>query len=367
MRRRHVLVVFSFIILVGLPSAISAWYLWTRAADQYASQLGFSVRKEESGSAFDSILGIAQLSGSSSSDTDVLYEYLQSQGLVEAVNAELDLGAVWSRDSPTNDPIFAYDTTGTIEDLLRHWQRKVRVDHDTSTGLIDVRVLSFDPVDSWAINELIFKHSSLLINKLSAVAREDAVRYARDELAQAERRLKTARVDIAAYRNQTQVIDPVLQTQTQSGLVATLETSLAEAQIDLGLLQQTTRTNDPRLDRTKRRISVIEDQIAQERAKLGLSGVNSSQSVATLVGDFEALAVELEFAQQAYIAAQVALDTARNEAQRQSRYLASHIAPTLAERAEYPQREILFFLTTLFLFLGWSIAVLIAYALLDRR
>lgn len=367
MRRRHRIVLLSFLYLVVLPSAISAWYLWTRAADQYSSHLGFSVRKEEAGSAFDSILGIAQLSGSSSSDTDILYEYLQSQDLVTAVDAEIDLGAVWSRSDPARDMIFAYDPTGTVEDLLRHWRRKVTVNHDTSTGLIEVRVLSFDAVESWAINELIYKHSSLLINKLSAIARDDAVLYAQDELAQSEKRLKAARIALLQYRNSTQIIDPLLQTQTQSGLVAALEAQLADAQIELALLLQTTRTTDPRLARTERRIAVIKDQIGKERAKLGLVDDGGSGSVATMVGDFEALTVELEFAQQAYVAAQISFDTARNEARRQSRYLAAHIAPTLAEKAEYPEREILLFLVTLFLFLAWSVLVLVGYALRDRR
>lgn len=367
MQRRHVFLTVSFVLAVLLPAAIAAWYLWTRAADQYASHLGFSVRKEEAGSAFESLLGVAELSGSSSSDTDILYEYLQSQDLVEAIETELDLAGIWAGSDPKIDPVFAYDPSGTIEDLLRHWRRKVRVNHDTSTGLIEVRVLSFDPVESWAINELIYKNSSLLINRLSAIAREDAVSYARDELAQAERRLKRARMDLLAHRNRTQIIDPRLQTQTQSGLIAALETQLATAQIDLALLQQTTRAKDPRLARTERRIAVIEDQITKERAKLGLSDPSSGESVAATVGEFEALSVELEFAQQAYVAAQVGLDTAKNEARRQSRYLAAHVSPTLAEQAEYPEREILFFLITLFLVLGWSVSVLIGYALLDRR
>ncbi len=117
----------------------------------------------------------------------------------------------------------------------------------------------------------------------------------------------------------------------------------------------------------ERRIKVIEEQIAKERAKLGLSNAQADTSVATMVGEFEALSVELEFAQQAYTATRVAFDTARNDARRQSRYLAAHVAPTKAEKAEYPEREILFVLITLFLFLGWAVSVLMAYALRDRR
>ncbi|MGH1421178.1 MAG: capsule biosynthesis protein [Hyphomonas sp.] len=367
LKRRHGLVILSFLCFVLLPAALTAWYLWTRAADQYASRVGFSVRTEEAGSAIESIVGIAQLSGSSSSDTDILYEYLQSQELVQEVDEALDLQTIWAKADPDVDPIFAYDPAGTIEDLLRHWQRKVKVYYDSGTGLIDIRVLTFDPEDSRIINALIYEKSSLMINKLSAIAREDAVSYARDELQQAEDRLKAARLALLSFRNRTQIIDPTIQTQTQSGLIGALETQLADAQINRALLQDTTQAGDPRVVEVERRIKVIEEQIAKERAKLGLSNAQADTSVATMVGEFEALSVELEFAQQAYTATRVAFDTARNDARRQSRYLAAHVAPTKAEKAEYPEREILFVLITLFLFLGWAVSVLMAYALRDRR
>jgi len=367
LKRRHRLVIASFICMVVVPALTAAWYLWARAADQYASQVGFSVRTEEAASAFDTIIGIAQLSGSSSSDTDILYAYLHSQKLVQEVDAALNLQTIWSKSDPEVDPIFAYDPAGSIEDLLRHWKRKVKVSYDSATGLIDIRVLSFSAKESYEINALIYEKSSAMINQLSAIAEEDAVRYAREDLQQAEARLKSARVALLAFRNLTQIIDPRLQTETQTGLIAALETELAQAQIDLALLNETTQFKGPRSQKAERRIAVIESQILKERSKLGLANSADDRSAATMVGEFEALAVELEFAQEAYAAARVGFETARSEARRQSRYLAAHVAPTLAETAEYPARITWLGLITLFLILGWAVTVMVSYALRDRR
>lgn len=55
------------------------------------------------------------------------------------------------------------------------------------------------------------------------------------------------------------------------------------------------------------------------------------------------------------------------EAQRQSRYLATHVAPTLAESSRYPEREMILGITVLFLFLGWAVIVLVAYSIRDSR
>ena len=364
---RHWLALASFLVMVLIPVAATGWYLWVRAADQYASYVGFSVRKEEVGSAVELLGGITELSGSSSSDTDILYEFLQSQELVAELDADLDLRAIWSKADPARDPVFAYHPPGTIEDLVDHWARKVRIYYDSGTGLLDLRVLAFDPEDAHAIAARIYDRSSQMINQLSAVAREDAIGYARDELEQAEDRLREARVAIQAFRNRTQIIDPTMRTETQSGLIAALESQLAEAQIELQLLRSTSRPNDPRITQTQLKIDVIEQQIQSERSELGLEGDSGGSSVADLVGEYEALSVDLEFAQQAYTAARATYDAARNEARRQSRYLAAHVNPTRAERAEYPQRTTILALTALFLALVWSVAILVAYALRDRR
>lgn len=366
-RGRHWMAVLSFMLMVLLPACLSGWYLWNRAADQYASFVGFSVRTEEKSSAIELLGSVANLSGSSSTDTDILYEFLQSQELVAAIDAELDLRSIWAKADPAVDPIFAFHPPGTIEDVVSHWNRMVKIYYDSGTGLLDLRVLAFDPDDAQRIAQAIYRHSSARINELSAIAREDAIGYARDELMQAQDQLREARVALQEFRNRTQIIDPTIQTQSQSGLISALETQLATAQIELRLVQETARPNDPRIRQAELEIEVIRKQIADERAKLGLADELGGNSVADLVGEYEVLAVDLEFAQQSYVAARATYDAARNEARRQSRYLAAHISPTRAERAEYPQREEILGLITLFLFLSWTVVVLVGYALRDRR
>ena len=345
-----------------------AGYLWTRAADQYASYLGFSVRTEEATSAIEILGGITALSTGSSSDTDILYDFLNSQELVRQVDEDVDLRAIWSRVSTQQDPFFAYDPKGTIEDLQSHWERKVAITYDSGTGLIDLRILAFDPKDAQNIAQSLLQKSTEMINALSAIAREDAIGYAKTELETAVERLKSARRAVTEFRNRTQIVDPSIDTQNQMGLLITLQQQLAEALIDLDLLQNTTQSSDPRIIQAQRRVEVIEFRIEAERRKLGLGSSDEGGEVyATLVGEYESLIVDREFAEAAYTSALAAYDSALAEARRQSRYLAPHVRPTLAERAEFPERENLLLLTGLFLLFAWAIGVLIYYSLRDRR
>ncbi|QFT94713.1 hypothetical protein FIU86_17815 [Roseovarius sp. THAF9] len=367
-QRRHFGLVLSFFICWLVPVMLVAGYMWLRAADQYASHLGFSVRTEEASSAIELLGGITDLSSGSSSDTDILNDFLTSQELVREIDQAVDLRAIWSRVPTSRDPVFAFDAPGTIEDLVDHWERKVTIIYDSGAGLIDMRVLAFDPQDARDIAQAVLEESTQMINQLSAIAREDAIGYAEAELEVAVDRLKTARTALTEFRNRTQIVDPTIDTQNQMGLLVNLQQQLAESLIDLDLLQSTTQSNDPRITQAERRVEVIESRIEAERRKLGLGSSGEGGEVfANLVGEYESLIVDREFAEAAYTSALAAYDSARAEAQRQSRYLAPHVRPTLAESAQFPERMNIMLLSALFLLFGWAIGVLIYYSLRDRR
>ena len=366
LRPRHFALMLSFVVCVLLPATITSWYLWARAADQFASTLGFSVRKENVSSAIELLGGFTNLTGSSSADTDILYDYMHSQRLVSEIDADLDLREIWSK--PTSDPIFAYAAPGSIETLQDYWARQVQVTYDNATRLIEIRVLAFDPADAQAIATALFDKSTAMINRLNDTAKADAMRVASGERDKAEVRLKDARTAMTAFRNRTQTIDPASDLQSQAGLLANLQSQLAEALIDSDMLAASTQNANARGTQAATRIKVIEDRIAAERAKLGL-GTNgaTSEVFATMVGDYERLSVDREFAETGYRAAQLAYEAVQADARRQTLYLAAHIAPTLAETAQFPQRQVILGTVVMFLFLAWSIAAMVYYSVRDRR
>ncbi|MDF0598904.1 hypothetical protein [Psychromarinibacter halotolerans] len=367
-RTRHRAILLTFLLFVVLPVGVAAWYLWNRAEDRYASELGFTVRQEEAPSAVDFLGGLSNMSTSGASDTEVLYKFIQSPELVQSIDAELDLRGHYSQHFDT-DPVFSYDPSGTIEDLTDYWRRTVRISYDPGTGLIELQVLAFDPQMAQDIGNRILAESSRVINELNAVAREDAMRYAREELELAQDDLRTAREELTAFRSTTRIVDPGADLQGQMGLLTTLQQQLAQALIELDMLNSTSTANDPRRTQAELRIDVIQRRIDEERAKFSADGDadGEGQDYASLVAEFERLTVEREFAEQAYTSALSAYSGARAEAERQSRYLAPYVRPTLAERSQYPQRVIVLALVAAFALLAWAVLVLIYYSLRDRQ
>lgn len=363
MRTRHFGLIASFVIYVLAPVAFSGWYLYERAADQYASRVGFSVRKQEVDAPVDLLGGLGALSGTSTLDTDILYEFIQSQQMVELVDAELDLRSLYSK--PDNDPVFSFDPEDPIEGLVDYWRDMVAVYYDSGTGLIELRVRAFAADDAVRIAQETLKQSSLMINNLSAIARDDTTRYARIELDEAVERLKQTRQKLTQFRVQENIVNPEADVQVQMSLLGSLQQQLAETLIELDLLIENTNESDPRVANLRRRVDIIQRRIDEERAKFGI-GEDGNQAFSTLIAEFEALSVDLEFAQTTYLSSLTSYDTALRQAQQQSRYLAAYLDPTRPESAEFPQRLILLGLIALFVFLIWSILTLIYYSVKDR-
>lgn len=365
MKPRHYGVLISFFLVVVIPAVIVFWYMETKAADQYASTVGFTVRKEEAAIPTDFLGGLTGFGSSSSSDTDILYEFIQSQQLVSNIDEKLDLRALYS--APQNDIVFSFDPNAPLEKLVDYWSRMVKIYYDAGTGLIELRVLAFTPKDAQNIAQEIFTQSSEMINELSDIARADTTRYARAELDNAVEKLKVARQAVTEFRNNNMIVDPSADIQGQMGLLNTLQQQLAEAMIDLDLLADVTREDDPRIEQAKRKILVIEGRIAEERQKFGLGEANNEEAYSVLIGQYEVLTVEREFAERTYFAALATYDSAVSEASHQSRYLAAYVKPTLAESSQYPKRLTLFGLSTMFILMLWSISVLVVYSIRDHR
>lgn len=366
-RRRHRGLVWSFVLLVLLPTALAAAYLYVQARDQYASTTGFTVRSEESASAADLMGGLsAFVGGGGSSNTDVLFAFIHSQQLVERVQADLDLRAHYSAHWQT-DPVFSIWPSATIEDLVWFWNRIVTVAYDKNSGLMDVQVRAGDAEMARRIAQTIVAESEAMINALNEQARRDSMASAERDLDEALARLRSAREELAGFRARTQIVDPQADIEGRMGIINGLQQQLAQALVEHDLLLQTTIDSDPRLRQAARRIEVIRDRIGEERRNFATQDVTVFDTdYPRLIAQFESLTVNQEFAERTYTAALAALDAARSNAQRKSLYLASYVRPTLAEQAEYPRRLQLVLLTLMFLTLAWSALALIYYSLRDR-
>lgn len=366
---RHRLILWSFLIVVALPTTISGLYLWLVASDQYTSTVAFSVRKEGMAAASGELFGgLGKLAGmSSTSDTDILYAYLRSEDIVARMDEKIDLRTRFAKRWP-KDPVFAFNPSKPLEKLTKYWLRQASIVYDSSSRLISVTVSAFTPEDAYDIARAAFDESSRTINRLSDIAREDGTRAARAELDRAQTRLTEARQAMTAFRMDTQIVDPQADLAGQMGVLNSLQAQLAEQMIALDMLHENARPGDQRIIQAKQRIAAIRARIEEERAKFNTPGAGpGGKSYAEMMADYEKLRVALEFAEASHRSAQVAYEMASAEAERQSRYLAAHIEPKIAQSSTEPRRFYLLFSTFGGLILLWGIMLLVYYSVRDRR
>ncbi|TMV82772.1 sugar transporter [Thioclava sp. BHET1] len=366
-KRRHWGLWCSFLLVVIVPLAASTGYLLAYAADRYVSRVGFAVRAVQPVQSLDLLSGLIGSGGSTSGDTAMVYAYLQSQDLVQSLDEKLDLRRLFSR-SYGQDPVFSLAPDAPLEDLLRYWNRMIGLTYDSATGLIELQVTAFSPRAAQRIARTAFDEAAQMVNALSTSAEQEMTASARRERDASSMRLAAARRALRVFRAHQQILDPGADATGRLGLLNALQDQLAQSLIELDLLRQTTRQEDPRLYTTEHKIAALRARIAEEKAHFGGGETDGpSGSYADMMEEYERLSSNQEFAEKAYLAALAAFDAAQQQARQQSLYLAAYQPPTLAQSARYPDRPLLIAMTAGFALLVWAALALIYYSLRDRR
>jgi capsular polysaccharide transport system permease protein len=260
-----------------------------------------------------------------------------------------------------------------VEDKLRYWRDMVDVNFDHASGIMQLQVKAFDPVESQELAKFIIEQSDGLVNNLSSSARNGVLRSAQDEVQLAEDRLTKARVAVRKYRDASQEVDPVEGAKLAAQLIGGLEAQLVQMNADLATAKSQMSDDTPRIRVLKARIASVEEQLGSERQRLGSGNAsgNSETSaagsdVAGRIQQFEALETEREFAERAYTASLASIEKARLDATNKQRYLAVFIEPTLSQMAQYPTRILNSFLVALGLLFAWAVFVMGYYNIRDR-
>lgn len=373
---RHFVIIAAFIVLVAIPSALASLYLAFVAQDQYHSSSSFAVRSIASSVGASDLMGMFTQTTATSTvaDSYILMDYLLSERMLQDVDSRFNLDEVYAPRGA--DFFFGLTAALPIEDKLSYWQRMITVNFDTASGILQLQVKAFDPLQAQEIAQFILARCEVLINDLSTTAHSESLKLAKQEIAIAEKRLTDARMALREFRDVSQDVDPVEGAKLAVKLVAGMEQELAKLNADLEIARSQMAEDTPRIRVIKSQISALASRIEAEKQRLG-SGTTDAKTARTtqdLIGSdvsgrlqlYEKLELEREFGERTYAAALASLEKARMDAAGKQRYLAVFIQPTLSQMAQYPQR----FLHALMVFLAgmfaWGMATLVYYNIRDR-
>jgi capsular polysaccharide transport system permease protein len=367
LRKRSVLWL-TFLLCVLLPWLAGAIYYAQFATDRFVARAGFSIRGIDTNPGIDGIGALTGLAstGSTTSDSYIVLSYLGSRELLEAVDRTLDLRGVYS--SADIDFLSRLYAKATIEDFLDYWEQRIQTQFDPTSGIIEFEVQSFSPEHAQEIAAAVLNLTQIFVNEVSANARKDALRFAREEVELQEVRLRQALGSVRDFRASEQSVDPAASAALEIELIASLESRLIDVNARVSALRQTLDESAPSLLALRRNAEALAAQITQRRGAIGSDNIGEAgvSAVTQQLALYEELEVERSLAQQAYASALESLEQARRDADRQQRYLAIHLRPQTAESALYPRSLRNLLVLGFALFAAWGIGTLMTYSVRDH-
>jgi capsular polysaccharide transport system permease protein len=353
----------SFIVIVALPTLLSFAYFGFIASDQYESHADFVIKTQGGGSSspsgLASIMGAIGVGGHGSDsmatgDTAMVQAYVGSAQILKDLSADLDLRAMY--DSREIDPISRLrkhpDFFGSLsgktsrrttsnsisdEELLKYWIEKVKVKpSEEAPGTSTLSVLAFTPEDAKKIADRVITLSEQLVNKVSERAQQDAVMYAQKEVDLAHDRAIKAFDDLRIFQEKAKQVDPAGFAKARSEIQGKMEQDLATLESQMEVLRKVLPEEAPGIQQLRSQVVALEEQLAVQKNRS--TTVDHGRSATEVINEFAKLQMETDFASKDYLSALTTLESARIQANQQSRYLEAFDKPNLPDKPTFPLR-----------------------------
>ena len=323
-----------FLGVVILPTVLASGYYGLIASPQYQSEAEFVVRGQPSPSpgALAGLLSAGSSGGTE--DTYVVQEYVTSRDAAQLMLRTQDLAGAFNR--PGTDALARYPnfySGRTFEHFYSYYQRHVKAELDSTTGLSTLRVRTFLADDSQRIANALISAAEQLVNEMNARQRENTISASRKERDLAIKRLEDVNSQIDIYRNETAMLDPQRQSQPLLTDIAGLETMTMATRVQLEQLEHST-PDSPLIPVLKQRITAFDQEIAHSSSRV----TGGQNSFVPKISGYEDLLFQRQLLEREVSAADAALDAAMIQADKQQLYLEEVTKPNRPDYAAYPRR-----------------------------
>lgn len=362
-RRKSIMLMARLSAFVFLPTLLAAIYYYLIASPIYATHTEFVIQQAEPAAAagMSSLLRGTQFA--TSQDSIAVQGFLQSQGAMQRLEADKGFRAHFS--SPDIDPILRLPPDATESDLFRLYKKMVKVSYDPSEGLIKMEVQAADPDKSVEFSNALIGYAEDQVDRLTQRLREDQMKGALEAYNDAEKKLQDANRNVVDLQEQFKVLSSEVEVSLITGQISALETQMTQDRLSLAQMEANATPNQARMEPLKRRIATIESQISELRAKLTEDSA-SGISIAKVQSQLLVAQSDVQTRQLMMASALQAMETARLEANRQTRYLSVAVNPVRPDQAAYP-RAFENTLVVLLIFMGVYLMISMTIAILREQ
>lgn len=336
-RRKSILLMARLTFFVLLPTLVTGWYYYMVATPLYATKTEFVIQQSQNPTAAGAggLGGLLQGSPlATSQDSIAVQGYLQSREAMLRLDEEHEFRAHYSE--PGVDPIQRLEPDATLEAAYKLYKRNFQISYDPTEGLIKMEVIATTPEKSVEFAQALIDYAEGQVDHLTQRLREDQMRGAREGFEDAEAKMLVSQRRVVELQEKYKVLSSEVEVTLITAQIGQLETLLSQDRLSLQQMKSNARPNAARMEPLERRIGALESEIAILRAKL-TDSANGEESLpqvqsALLVAQADVQTRQLMLAQSIQ-----SMETARAEANRQTRYLSLSVKPIPPDEATYPR------------------------------
>ncbi|WP_423775356.1 capsule biosynthesis protein [Campylobacter lanienae] len=325
----------SFKTVIYIMIVVIFYYTFI-AADRYVSNVSLSVKSTD-GSSPVSLSGIESLVGVASSSTEdikLLQEYIKSFDMLQKLDEKINLRSLYEKQKL--DLFFRIYSSTSKESYLKYYRDRIHILFDDTTGLLNVAVEGFSPEDARNISAAILEECERFINEISHNIAREQLRFAQGELESAKQKYKDAKNELLAFQNEYGVFDPQSLAKTKAGFITEIELQISKKETELNTMRSYLNDNAPEIVALKAELRAHKEQLEKERRKVASNA--SQDKLNDVVAQFEALYLNLSFAEDVYKTAITAVETTRIEIGRKAKQVVVIQSPYVPDSAAYPNK-----------------------------
>ncbi len=333
-RRKSALLVGRLLFFVFLPTLLAGWYYYMIATPLYATKTEFQIQQADApGSAgMGGLLSGTQFA--TSQDSIAVQGYLQSRDAM--LRLEADHGFKTHFRADTIDPIQRLAPEAGIEAAYKVYKRNVKIAYDPTEGIIKMEVIAADPDISVIFSKALISYAEEQVDQLTTRLRTDQMAGAGDAFAEAEEKMLAAQRRVVELQEKFKVLSSDVEVSLITAQIGQLESQLSADRLSLAQMEANEQPNQARMDPLIRRIATIESEIGLLRSRIN-EGQNGGESLAQVQSALLVAQADVQTRQMLLASSLQAMEVARIEANRQTRYLSVSVNPIAPDEATYPR------------------------------
>jgi capsular polysaccharide transport system permease protein len=334
-RRRIAALAVKLFCFIALPTILAGYYFYRVATPMYASYTQFLIQKADNPAIPGGISSF--LKGSllaTAQDSIAVQGYLSSRDAMNRLNQDLGFKKAFQGDKV--DPLQRLADNATNEATYKEYQKRVRIGFDPTEGIVKMEVVTPSPKLSYQFSKALINYAEQQVDRLTRRLRKDQMKGASAAYDQAEARFTTAQQKIIQLQEKLGVLSPEIEISAKMTLIQTLEADIQQKNLELIDLMDNPRPNKTKQTVLENSITSRQNMLKKLRDKL-TQGNNSEASLARITAEIRSEQAQLIMRQKLLASAQVQLEVARTDANRQTRYLSMAVSPTVSDEPSYPK------------------------------